>query len=484
MANFYTPKKNKKADAANSHLIGKRVSISISHLDHFAQGVSADHDPLIFVEGVLPGEIAEVEITVHRGKVCTAKLLKITQPSVNRQPPFCEHFEMCGGCQTQHCQTSAMLKFKQDAIQNLILHTSLDTEKNTQSPKRVLSKASRGGKNTKLAKVADKQSQINWQAPLHSEEKGYRRKTRLSVDARNPDAIKVGFRTKGSNKIFNLNQCPVLKDELEQLIVPLQKTLAVMQTPSNVGHISLLSVDNGTQVLIRTVHNLSQHDKALLADFAEDNDVQLILEDKQHNQQTLNQETKLLAYKINDKLELDIHHDDFVQVNADINQKMIKQAIQWLQLEANDSVLDLFCGIGNFSLAIAEQCERVVGIEGVAKMVQRAQHNATQNQLDNCQFIHADLNSTKLSEHGQTAKCNKVLLDPAREGALSAVKQLASLKPSHIVYVSCNPATFARDAALLIGKNYRLDKLSLLDMFPQTAHTELMALFVPLTKRK
>lgn len=484
MVNFYSPKKNKSSDASKSQLIGRRVIVTISHLDHLAQGVSADHDPLIFIEGVLPGETVEVEITEDRGKVCNARLLNILQPSEFRQLPFCEHVDVCGGCQTQHCQTDAMLQFKQAAIQNLILHTALDTNQSSPPAKRVLSKATRGGKNKKMRKFSDKQSNLDWQAALHSSPTGYRRKTRLSVDARNPDALKLGFRTKGSNKIFSLQQCPVLNQQLEQLIEPLQQMFAKLQTPSNIGHVSLLNSDNGVQVCIRTIHSLSHQDCALCAEFAEKYGLQLILEDKQNRQEFVTQRDKQLAYEINPKLSLQIHNDDFVQVNPQVNQNMIKQAMDWLELDKSDAVLDLFCGIGNFSLPIAAQCDRLVGVEGVPKMVQRAQHNATINKLNNCHFIHSDLNSTKLSEHEQIETCNKVLLDPAREGALAVVKQLATLKPSHILYVSCNPATFARDAAQLIEKNYRLDKLCVMDMFPQTAHTELMALFVPLNKRK
>ncbi|MEP4888525.1 MAG: 23S rRNA (uracil(1939)-C(5))-methyltransferase RlmD [Aliiglaciecola sp.] len=484
MVNFYSPKKNKKSAATNSQLIGQRVTVTISHLDHLAQGVSKDHEPLLFVEGVLPNEVVEVEITEHRGKVCHGRLLNIVEASEYRQQPFCPHIDICGGCQTQHCQTDAMLQFKQSAIENLILHTALESNQSAPQPKRVLSKATRGGKNKKLRKFSDKQGEINWQSALHSNPKGYRRKTRLSVDARNPDALKLGFRSKGSNKIFSLQQCPVLNQELEQLIEPLQSLFVKFQTPSNIGHISLLNGDNGVQVSIRTIHTLSQQDRELCTEFAKQNDLQLIIEDKQSSSDLATQADKQLVYGVNSSLSLQIHNDDFVQVNRDVNQQMIKQAVDWLELEKTDVVLDLFCGIGNFSLPIAEQCKTLVGVEGVPKMVQRAQHNASINKLNNCHFIHSDLNSTKLSDDVQMKSCNKVLLDPAREGALAVVKQLAELQPSHILYVSCNPATFARDAAQLIEKNYRLDKLCVMDMFPQTAHTELMALFVPLNKRK
>ncbi|MDO6692842.1 23S rRNA (uracil(1939)-C(5))-methyltransferase RlmD [Aliiglaciecola sp. 3_MG-2023] len=484
MVNFYSPKKNKKKAASNSQLIGQKVTVTIAQLDHLAQGISGDHDPLIFVEGVLPGEVVEVEITEDRGKVCHGRLVNIVEASEYRQTPFCQHVDICGGCQTQHCQTDAMLQFKQSAIQNLILHTALDSNQSAAQPKRGLSKASRGGKNKKSRKFSDKQGELNWQTALHSAPIGYRRKTRLSVDARNPDALKLGFRSKGSNKIFNLQQCPVLNQALECLIEPLQLMFAQLQTPLNIGHVSLLNGDNGVQVCIRTIHTLSQQDRQLCREFAEQYNVQLLIEDKHNTQDFATQPDKQLTYEINENLSLQVHNDDFVQVNSQVNQQMVEQAIGWLALGKNDLVLDLFCGIGNFSLPIAEQCKTLIGVEGVPKMVQRAQHNATINELTNCHFIHADLNSTKLSAHGQMKSCNKVLLDPAREGALAVVKQLADLQPSHILYVSCNPATFARDAAHLIEKNYRLDKLSVMDMFPQTAHTELMALFVPLNKRK
>ena len=170
---------------------------------------------------------------------------------------------------------------------------------------------------------------------------------------------------------------------------------------------------------------------------------------------------------------------DFLQVNAQVNQEMVAQALSWLALQKTDRVLDLFCGLGNFTLPIAKQVESVVGVEGIQKMVDRGTTNAQLNDIGNAHFYQADLTSQSLLKEpwaGQTF--NKVLLDPARAGAQDCMDFIAKMRPSHIVYVSCDPLTLARDSQILLDKGYTLSQLGLLDMFPQTAHMESMALFI------
>ncbi|WJG08714.1 23S rRNA (uracil(1939)-C(5))-methyltransferase RlmD [Aliiglaciecola sp. LCG003] len=482
MVNIFKPQRKPQGKAVGANNVGSKKVVKIAKLDQHGQGISADHQPIMFVDGVLPNETVEVVITEHKARMLRAKVLNVLEASPYRQVPFCQHFSQCGGCQTQFCASDAMLNFKQQAIEQQILHTPIGTGNKSNKPaKRGLVKSRKQSLSAANSSrtIADKMTNLPWVNQIQGDVQQYRRKTRLAIDARNPQDIRIGYRGKADNKVFSLQECPVLVADLQKLIEPIKAAIQSLQSPAKIAHIAMLKGDRGIQVNLRQVKPLSSNDHTILTKLAQRLDIQIVLEGSEQHQQPLNGEHSGVQFSPVVGVLLEAQMDDFIQVNQQINGQMIVQAIDWLQLSQDDTVLDLFCGIGNFSLPMAQRCKQVIGVEGVAKMVQRAKHNALSNHIENCRFEQADLAQTAFFQTKPAVSYQKVLLDPAREGALEAVSQLAKRSLSHIVYVSCNPATFARDAAKLLEGNYRIEKISLMDMFPQTAHTELMALFVP-----
>ena len=478
MAQIFQPGKNKTDKPKLA--VGQKLSVQIERLDHLGQGVSSNHEPVMFVSGGLPGDTLTVNVIEHKPRFQKANIISVDKASEHRQEAFCVHYEHCGGCQTQHCEPHAMLDFKQQAIDELIKRSPLTKEQ----PKGRNSSISSPLKSKQTRKtIGDELTQLPWQAPLNSAAQGYRRKTRLSVDARHAQKTVIGFRAKQSNQVIDIQQCPILVPTLQALFVPLKQMLLGLKNPSAVGHVSLLSGDNLNQITLRVVKTLSQQDRIKLVEFGEKYQCQMLLEDNQHQFEALNFVDQTLSYSLDD-LYISLQPDDFVQVNGVLNEQMVAQAMNWLALNEDDHVLDLFCGVGNFSLPLAKRCQAVVAIEGVSKMVQRGIGNAQQNGIENIHFLHGDLADDRVLMQPEVRKCNKILLDPAREGAPAVADRIGRMKASHVLYVSCNPASFARDAGVMIGQGYTLDKVSVMDMFPQTAHTELMALFVRQSNKK
>lgn len=242
------------------------------------------------------------------------------------------------------------------------------------------------------------------------------------------------------------------------------------------GHLELIHVSNGVFAVLRLTQNISDSDKQQLAGFEESHGVQILLQNNDGQCLSLDGQCLLPHYVLDDDSMLQFKPGNFIQVNADINQQMITQAMQWLAPKAGERILDLFCGVGNFSLPLAKLGAEVIGVEGVAEMVKQAQTNAQLQGLNNVSFYHDDL-SSNLSVRPWLGKIDKLLLDPARAGAYESLQWLKKMKPSKVLYVSCNPVSFVRDSQLLLSSGYRMKKLGLMDMFPQTHHMESMALF-------
>jgi 23S rRNA (uracil1939-C5)-methyltransferase len=440
------PSNNRKKNSIGSRAL-ERITAKIERLDHMGQGVVTNHSPIIFVAGGLPGENCEIDIIEKKPRFWKARVKRVINASESRLEPFCQHFTLCGGCQTQFIKPESLIQHKQAAVTDLLTKFNVDSEN-------------------------------CWQPPLLGPTVDYRRKTRLSIDARNKNKVRIGFRQKESKQIVSVRSCEVLTKPLQALILPINECVSKMHNPATIGHITLLQGTNIEQVCIRIMRQLDDHDVVLWKLFAEDAKCQLVLERKDSSLELLAGSEMPLFYNAPDDLKLEISANDFVQVNNVINQAMISQAKSWLDLQKTDTLLDLFCGVGNFSLPMALVCRQVIGVEGIAKMVQRAKHNAHINSIVNCTFLCEDLSQLTQNLSNSFQDCNKVLLDPAREGARGILTKLSKSKPSHILYVSCNPATFARDAAEFCEMDYRIDKIALMDMFPNTAHTELMALFV------
>jgi 23S rRNA (uracil1939-C5)-methyltransferase len=424
---------------------GKKQRLSIERLANDGRGIGFVDGRTWFVMGSLAGEEVEARVLNAHGKVVEARTERVFQASPLRRPAPCPHFGRCGGCSTQHMPHAEQLALKQ----------------------RMLAE--------QLSRIAGVEPQ-EWAAPLTGEEFAYRRRARVAVrwDVRTK-RLDVGFRAAASQDIIAIEQCPVLVQALQPIMTALAPMLRRLSKPQALGHVELFS-GSATAVLLRHTAPLPENDLAILRSFCETHDAQLWLHGEGEPQPV--DPCAQLGYRLAPwNLSLAYRPGDFVQVNAQVNTAMIEQALAWLAPGADERVLDLFCGLGNFALPLARMTREVVAVEGVDAMVQRATANAASNGLGNVKFYQADL-SQSLDKAAWVAEgFAAVLLDPPRDGAFEAVGRLKSLGAQRVLYVSCNPATLARDTVELIRQGYRLKRAGILDMFPQTAHVEAMALF-------
>ena len=244
--------------------------------------------------------------------------------------------------------------------------------------------------------------------------------------------------------------------------------------PQQLGHIELVSADNGVAMLLRHIKNIAENDRTLLLNFAEQHQLMLFVQEHDAIEHWRGAQP---YYGLNDGSQLQFDIRDFIQINADLNRQMITTALDWLSLNSQDHVLDLFCGMGNFTLPLSRKVKSAVGIEGVSAMVEKARANAERNRCANVQFYQADLDQPFISQPWAQQPFNKILLDPPRTGAAFALQALCQLVAEKILYVSCNPATLVRDTEILLNAGYQLDKVAMIDMFPHTGHLESISLY-------
>ncbi|WP_017902150.1 23S rRNA (uracil(1939)-C(5))-methyltransferase RlmD [Pseudomonas asplenii] len=425
--------------------VGKKQRLTIERLANDGRGIAFIEGRTWFVAGALAGEEVEARVLGAHGKVVEARSERLLLASDQRRPAPCAHVGRCGGCSIQHMPHADQLALKQ----------------------RMLAE--------QLSRVAGAEPE-QWAVPLTGPEFGYRRRARVAVrwDAK-ARQLEVGFRAASSQDIVAIDDCPVLVESLQPIMNGLPTMLRRLSKPQSLGHVELFS-GSAVAVLLRHMSPLSAADLKVLRDFCEEHCAQLWLHGEEGPQPV--EAAQSLGYRLARwNLELAYRPGDFVQVNAGVNEAMVAQALDWLQPAPEERVLDLFCGLGNFALPLARQVREVVAVEGVQTMVDRAAANAAANDLHNASFFQADL-SRPLNDAGWAkAGFSAVLLDPPRDGALEMVGKLAGLGARRLVYVSCNPATLARDTVELIKQGYRLKRAGILDMFPQTAHVEAMALF-------
>ncbi len=426
--------------------VGKKQRLSIERLANDGRGISFFEGRTWFVAGALPGEQVEARVLSARSQIVDARAERILLAAPMRRPAPCVHASVCGGCSLQHLSHEQQLVLKQQQLSE------------------------------QLSRIAGLQPE-EWAPPLVGPEFGYRRRARIAVrwDAK-AKRLDVGFRAAASQDIVAINECLVLVQPLQSILRVLPQVLRRLAKPQALGHVELF---NGTAsaVLVRHTAPLPEADVALLQAFCVEHDAQLWLHGEGEPQPF--DTTQVLGYRLEQwDLQLAYRPGDFVQVNAPVNEAMIAQALDWLAPQANERVLDLFCGLGNFTLPLARQVQEVVAVEGVQVMVERAAQNAVANGLPNAHFFQADLSNSLADAPWAAQGFSAVLLDPPRDGALQAVERLAKLGAKRVLYVSCNPATLARDTAVLVQQGYRLKRAGILDMFPQTAHVEAMALFV------
>lgn len=427
------------------------LQAQVSALTHEGRGISHYQGKPVFIENALPTEVVDFEIVKRHSRYAEGKVTRIHTESEMRVNPACEHFTVCGGCSLQHMSSVAQIELKQKTLLEQLAHFG------NLSPKTVLS-------------------------PLTAPIWGYRRKARLGVRfVEKKQRLLIGFREKQGRYLAELTRCAVLDPRVGELITPLRELISGLSVMKEIAQIEVSMGDTAVALVFRNLKPLTDNDVALLKAFGEKHHIQIYMQPGGiESVALLTEENKeALSYQIT-AANVSLHFDplDFTQVNAGINQQMVPLAMDLLNIQANDIILDLFCGLGNFSIPMARHALKVVGVEGDLRMVEKAKENAKQNRVENIEFFDANLFDETLDPSWGNHSYTKLLLDPPRSGALAIVSQIKRWLPEKIVYVSCNPATFARDAGILVNENkYTLSKVGILDMFPHTAHCESIALF-------
>ncbi|MDC9597699.1 23S rRNA (uracil(1939)-C(5))-methyltransferase RlmD [Xenorhabdus anantnagensis] len=437
MVQFYSPNRR----SVNRGII----SVTADNLDAQGQGIARHQGKTIFIPGLLPNEQAQIQLTEEKRQFAKAKVVKRFSDSPHRVDPHCPHFKVCGGCQQQHVATELQVNTKASVLEHLIQ------------------------RETGVS--------ISSHPIIHSPEYGYRRRARLGLQYHAKQrTLSMGFRQSQTNDLVNIKRCPVMRPELEQLLQPLHQCLNSLNAVKRLGHVELVLADNGPLIVLRHLDPLKREDKEILRTFSVQYHVAIYLLGDEKSLEPLMPGQPAPWYQV-DGLKLVFSPQDFIQVNDEVNQQMVAQALAWLDLQPTDRVLDLFCGMGNFTLPIATKVQTVVGVEGVAALVASGQYNAQLNELNNVNFFHENLESDIHQQPWAAQGFNKVLLDPARAGAAGVMAHIVKLAPEKVVYVSCNPTTLARDSKVLLEAGYHLVSVRMLDMFPHTGHLESMALF-------
>jgi len=431
------------------------VRATIEALSHDGRGICHIDGKVTFVSRALPGEKVLFVYKSRRGKFDEGDVVEVLQASPQRIEPRCPHFGVCGGCSLQHLSPEDQIAAKQARLLENLAHLG------KVSPEQVL-------------------------PPLTAQPWGYRRKARLGVKfMRREEVVRVGFREKHSAFLTDAKQCDVLHPAIGQRLAELGELVNTLSVRDKVPQIEIAVGEDNTALVFRHLVPLTAEDEQRLTAYGQANGLGIFVQPK--GPDTIRRlwpepsatDDFVLSYRLpNYDVELRFRPTDFTQVNAELNRQMIDRALGMLALQPDDRVLDLFCGLGNFSLPLARQAGSVVGVEGEGSLVERARDNAARNGIDNIEFHAADLNGDLEAEPWYGRGFNKLLLDPPRSGAPVVVEKLAKPYPQRIVYVSCDPATLARDAGTLVHQHgYRLVSAGVMDMFPHTAHVESIALF-------
>ncbi|MBT5332240.1 MAG: hypothetical protein HOL48_10725 [Porticoccaceae bacterium] len=411
--------------------------LEIVDLTHDGRGVGRSLDKgqgkTCFVQGALPGERVEWTLVKNHLKYDEGVVKSLLTSSPDRIEPKCRYFGECGGCQIQHLDYAAQVRAKQQRLQRALEHKNI--------------------------------SVINWLEPVTSNPWSYRRRARLSVD---PNAGVIGFKPSSSKQTLGIESCSVLIPELDQalpLLPDILKSLP-LKLQGVVSEIKLSYENRRLSVSLLVDRKIPPSTiEGVSIDLI---DCDLWVKFKNAPAQLIYSSAKEGAA---------ISPTGFIQANAEINSALITNAQRLLNLTEKDFLLDLFCGSGNFSTALSSEAGEVVGIEVSREAVDRA--NSLCGSASNLSHRCADLFDAKALSGLRSLfrRATAVLLDPPRAGAEAVVRELVKSKPAQILYISCHPATFIRDAEILVSKGYKLDSGGLLDMFPQTMHAEVIGLF-------
>jgi 23S rRNA (uracil1939-C5)-methyltransferase len=426
---------------------------TIESLDNEGRGVAHVDGKTIFIEGALPDEVVEYASYRRKRNFEQAETVRVVRASSQRVTPPCPHYGVCGGCSMQHMNLFAQTAAKQRVLEDALWH---------------------------IGRVRSEQLL----PAIRGEGWGYRHRARLSArSVAKKGGTLIGFREKHSSFVAVMDSCPVLPARVSALIPVLKKLFGRLSIPERLPQIEVSVGGEQIVLVLRHLAPLTAADEELLRDFSELHDVVWYLQAKGPDSVTLlhPKGAPPLAYALPDfGLEMIFRPIDFTQINHGVNCMLVRRAMSLLAPVAGERIGDLFCGLGNFTLPIAVSGARVLGIEGSAQLVQRARENAAHNGLsERCEFAVANLFEASPESLMAWGHLDKLLIDPPRDGAMAVINALpAEGGPQRIVYVSCSPATLARDAGLLVHeKGYALRSVGIASMFPHTSHVESIALF-------
>ena len=429
----------RRVRARNAPLPAPDTAVEITALSHDGRGIARLAGKAMFVEDALPGENVRFRIYRRRREFDEAQVTEVLQASAQRVQPRCAHFGTCGGCVLQHLAPEAQVAAKQQTL--------LDN----------------------LERIGSlRPMQVG--APLLGPVWGYRRRARLSAYRDPGGKVLVGFTERHRHRVTGLQQCHVLDPKVGGLIDELSAVLSGLSIPDKIPQLEVAVGDDATVLVMKTLAPPTDADMQKLAAFGQQHGLRVLLQGDGTPPE--------LHYRLAESdIEIAFQPADFIQVNGEMNRRLVQLAVEALDPRPDEDVLDLFAGLGNFTLPLARRARSVLGVEGEAELVARARRNASNNGITNAAFELANLFDEK--QHGSWAKrqYSRILLDPPRAGAREIIAQFPKLKARRIVYVSCHPATLARDARLLADQGWQLTRAGVLDMFPHTAHVESMAVF-------
>lgn len=426
--------------------------VRVESLDLEGRGVARVDGKVTFIDAALPGEQVEIRIWERKPRFDLADAVRILQPSSMRVAPACPHYERCGGCSLQHLDTRAQVAIKQRVLED------------------------------NLARIGRVQPEVILPA-IHGPDWRYRQRARLSVRmVARKGGVLVGFRERRTHYVVEMDSCEVLPRHISALIAPLRAVLSQTSLAARIPQVEI-AVGEGVDVLVlRVLDPLTAGDIERLRDFARIHGVDLYLQPGGPATLQLLEpaNARALSYRLPEfDLTLAFYPSDFTQVNHAVNQVLVRRAVALLDPQPGEQVADAFCGLGNFALALARRGAQVTGVEGSQELVERAGENARRNGLDGrARFWSANLYTHAKEALERLPRLDKMLLDPPRDGAAALVAALGVQAPRRLLYISCNPATLARDAGVLVAeKGYRFCAAGVVNMFPHTSHVESVALF-------
>ena len=427
--------------------LARTYTVTIERLSHEGRGVARYQGKTVFVAGALPGEEVVAKVTRRHRRFDEAATVEILHADPARVTPRCPYATVCGGCSFQHLDPASQLAHKEQVLLELLRHQA------GAIPDRVL-------------------PQIT--GPLW----GYRRRARLSVRVvPKKGGTLIGFREKASHYVTAIEHCAVLVPSVGLRLTELRGVLDALSIPEHIPQIEVIADDTVTVLVIRHLMALCEADLAILREFEHATGLSIYLQAGATALAAPLTTPVALSYRVGG-IEYGFGPGDFVQINAVINAELIATALILLAPAADDTVLDLFCGVGNFTLPLAQRAGRVVGVEHAPSVVTRARDNAARNGISNVEFVSADLFAAGALTALPPQSFQRVLLDPPRTGAEAALRALDFAATQRVLYISCNPVTLARDAAILIReRGFRLSAAGVIDMFPHTAHVESIAVF-------